>query len=568
MAVHTEAHTETRPQTASPPARSWPLRRDLTVALVGAAMTGLVAFLGMLWAYGSPQPSVLATPDEATNLLAARLVAERGVPAYLPPIDDPEDLLHIRVWYSNGEDARPAYPPFMYYTYGLAAKLGPIGEWLPFLVSSVGFAALAAAGALAIPRRPLLGVLLPFVAFPVGVWLTRPWMNLAFFYAVIAVAALCLVLWTRNRQYRFFAAAAVVIAVAGAARPDQLLYAYGGLYLLALLIEPRAWPRITATLFASGTAAVVMIAMLNWAVVGDPLQSGYEALSESGESARALDSLPGGLRAALYAIAPWGFDVGADFWRTLAKYWVLMASVSLLSALGMLGYAGLLRERGNRRLLLVALGALVLVFIASRYCAGCFGTEDPIVSVRHSVPRYMGMAYLLFGFAALLFVSRKPTRFATGAVVVLALSGTLVVASNLRVERSLASSLGEEAAELNHYLPEGTVVYAWSGDKLLWDEDGLVVATMPIGLKTPPLHKMDEPARTAPAASYDRVVRSVRATRAQGRPAAIAGMHTDHFDVLAARLREAGFRLVPVRQLANTSLVWEIPGSASAHALD
>ena len=568
MATQTETRVDFDWEPAATRTRSWPLDRDVTVAIGGATLTAVLGFLFMWWAYGSPQPAVFSTPDEAVNRLAAQLVTERGVPAYEPPIEDPENLIHMRFWFSNGEDARPAYPPFVYYAYGLAARVGPIGEWLPLIVASVGLGALAAAGALAAQRRPLLGVFLPFIAFPVGVWISRPWMNFSPFYSLVALTALCVVLWGRTSQFRYLATAAALTGVAGATRPDQLLFVFGGLYLLALAMQPGSWRSITVSLFVSGTGAVLVIALLNWAVVGDPLQSGYEELATETGATEARDRAPGRLTTLAYAIAPFGVSLGAEAWHMLAKYWLLMGTVSLLTALGLAGYAQALR-RNERTLLLVALGGLVLLFVLTRLCAGCFGadasfgTDAPFGTVRHSVPRYLGMAYLLFGFATLRLVSGSPRRVATGALVTLALTGMLLFAGNLLAEHFLAAAHSERAARTNRYLPEGTVLYTWVDDKIMWAEDSLTVATVPPDFKLVLPMNLDEAAPSVPPASYDQLIRSIQHSRRQGRPVAVSRLHPAHVEELVSRLRAVDLRVVPVRQLELTWLVWEIERQGS-----
>ena len=564
MAVGTRASSVAARTPAEVRASSrWPLPFDVTAAILGAILAATATFVLVVWAYGSPEREIFTTADEATDRLAAQLVTDTGAPVFQTPIDDPEGLLHIRFWYEEDGDVRPAYPPFAFYAYGLAARLGGIGEWLPLIVPSVGLAALAAAGALTLGgRQAPFGALFPLVLFPVSTWMTRAWMNFALFDAALAGIALCLVLWHRTSRFGFFAAVAALTAVAGATRPDQLLWLYGAVYLVALALERHSWRRITASMFVSGGVAVGVVLVLNWAVGGDPLQSGYEELADATASETSRDLLPGPLRTVAYALAPWGFDIGPNGLWQLAKYWLLMMPIGLLTLLGAVGYVWLLRDavhRQQRELLglLVALGVLTVLFSVSRLCPGCQGADSATAGIRDSIPRYLALAYMLAGFAALAYMRSHPSRLLRGTLVGLSLFGGLLFFMNLKVERDIAVWLNAETALAERYLPDGTIYYTWYGEKTLGELDGLYAASFPYEFLITRPGGLEEPAPAVPEAAYERLVQSVEASRAQGRPVALSGLHPEHFAEVARRLRADGFRLMPVREIDLTWLVWE-----------
>ena len=541
------------------------LRRPEGVAILAGAAFALLAVVGMLWPFGGDaQPEAFWNPDETVNRLAAARIAATGSPAVELPFADPEDLLHMRFWYSEGDEARPAYPPLAYYLHGAAMKLGPLGPWVPLLPAALGVGALAAVGALTLRRRPWLGALLPLAVFPLTYWLLRPWHSSGLAAAWIAVAALLLVLWSRSQRGPYFLAATACLAVAGAIRPDQLFYLFGALWFVALLVDRESWRRITLTLVVAGLGSLFLVALFNWAVVGDPLRSGYQAYAsqplplEQGDGAL-RNRLPFPLQEAAFALAPWGFRFDAGFAGSLLRYWVLLGPIALLTLLGLAGFAMLARSRPSVAGLFFALGALVAVYVASRYCTGCFGGTATWGSLEHSLLRYVAVVYLLFGVAALLLIERarwgRVQRWAAPLWVGLVLVGGFWLAVNVGAQRQFVADEQAELRAVSAALPEGTVVYMQYGGWALTLDPSLVAARVPPGFREERGAAEDAPAPVVPVAEYERLVSSILRARDAGHDVAVRAIDPEHAAILDAHLRSRGLRL---QALPDLHLAWMV----------
>ena len=550
------------------------LRRPEGVAVLAGAAFALLAVAGVLWPFeGDAQPEAFWNSDETVNRLAAGRIAATGSPALELPFADPADLLHMRFWYSEGDEARPAYPPLAYYLHGAGMKLGPLGPWLPLLPAALSVGALAAVGALTLRRRPWLGALLPLAVFPLTYWLMRPWHSTGLAAAWIAVAALLLVLWSRSHRGAYFLAASGCLAVAGAIRPDQLFYLFGALWFVGLLVDRESWRRITLTLLVAGLGSLFLVALLNWAVVGDPLRSGYQAYAaqplplEQSEGVL-RNRLPFPLQEAAFALAPWGFHFDAGFAGSLLRYWLLLGPIALLTVLGLAGFAMLARSRPSAAGLFFALGAVVAVYVASRYCPGCFGGSARWGSLEHSLVRYVAVVYLLFGVAALLLIerarSRRVQRWASPLWVGLVLVGGLWLAVNVGVQRQFVADEQAELRAVSAALPEGTVVYMQYGGWALTLDPSLVAARVPPGFAREPGAPTDAPPPVVPAAEYERLVSSILRARAAGHEVAVRAIDPENAAILDTHLGSRGLRL---QELPGLHLAWMV-GPLTAPAQD
>ena len=531
--------------------------RPEAVALAGGLVFAALAAAAMLWTWGgTPQPDVFTNPDETTNRLAAMLVAESGSPVLGQPFEDLEDLVHVRNWYSVDGQAKSAYPPLTYYVYGFGMRAGGGGEWLPVLVAAAGVGAVAAAGALTLARRPLLGVLLPLIAFPFTFWVMRPWHSSGLAYALLALATLAFTLWVRDRRPRYLLATTAFVAFAGATRPDQLLYMFGALYLGALAIDLGTWRRVTVTLMIGGAASLALIALFNWAVVGHPLEAGYQELAKqpfAGSVAR--DRFPTPLQELTYAIAPVGIPFSGQFAIHLVKNGLLLGPVALLTSAALFGCVRMLRTHRQPLLLLLLIG-LVALFVATRYCPNCFGADQAVANLGFSNPRYIASVYLLAGFAVLALLAsplrRWPHRAAVGTTLALAFAAAFVLTAHVWVEREVRGDLADDARIASSTLTAGTVVYARSGDLNLWSQPGLVSAHLPPEF---PVDPEASPPSSIPPAAFDRLAASMARAYSWGNPVAVMGIHPDHAAILESHLSPDGLRLARSHTLDFTWLV-------------
>jgi hypothetical protein len=527
------------------------------VAVLGAVVFGLLAALVSVQLYhGELEPDVFRSPDEAINRLAALQVAEHNSPTIDLPFEDPEDLVHMRYWYSDGATARPAYPPLTYYVYGMALKLGALGALLPWILSVVGVGSLAAAGALLSRQRPRLGLLFPLLAFPFTYWVLRPWHNIGFAYAFIAVSVLLIALWANSRRAGYLAGATACVAVAGAARADLLLYIFAALWLVALAVDGAAsWRRITLTLLVGGVASVGLFAALNWLVVGEPFRAGYQEYAAQGTIGfgDARDGLPFPLQELAYALAPWGISLNGSLAAMFAKYWVLLWPAALLVPVAALGYVQTLRDmRGLRiaTLAIVTLGVVLIAFTVSRHCEACFGSAEARPTLDHSELRYFAAVYLLAAVAALRVaraqLSIPIARAVTGSLVVIAGLAALWISAHAWASYQLIDTEITKTERDMAELAEGTVVYGWFLDKRLWNEPSLIVAHVPRPFSVYRFEAFDEPAVEVAEEHYQRLASSMIRAYESGHPVAVLDLHAEHAAQLHLRLREQGFGLVPL----------------------
>ena len=241
---------------------------------LAALIVTTVVTLHVIWA--GPIPDVFISPDESNNRVGAELVASAGSPVLNLPFEDNEDLVHPRFWVSSGSRAISPHPPMIFFLYGSALMTGPFGRWFPYVFAGIGIAALSLAGILISKRRPIEGALLPLLALPVTYWILRPWSSFSPYLTSVALAVVFFLLSARRSRRVFMVLFAFFLALAGALRPDQMLYLYAISFIAALIVLGRPWHKIAMLHLVSAVAAVFATAWLNWQVTGDPLMTGYQ----------------------------------------------------------------------------------------------------------------------------------------------------------------------------------------------------------------------------------------------------------------------------------------------------
>lgn len=444
--------------------------------------------IGLQAVWNGPVPRVFISPDESNNKLAAMRVAATGAPILRHPFEDEEDLLHPRLWTAQGSRAFSIHAPLVQYLYGGALALGRAGEWFPYILAGVGIAALSAGGIVIARSRPWAGALLPLLALPVGYWMLRPWMNFSVFLTFASLALLSFSCWARLRKESFLVPLGLFLALAGATRPDQMVYLLTFSFLAALLIGWRCW-RLSAFVHAlAGISAAGLSLVLNWLTTGHALQSGYQLAAQLRGPTAARDLAPVPLSILHYALAPTGLPAPEGLAHALDSYWFLMGPVWLLVPMG-LGLAALAVPQMSQRARVIGMLAVLVAagFWLSRFNPISYGMDRQTGALQHDFPRYTAMIYLLAGAAILAGIDRLrgfwPSVFALAAAV-LAVSGALHLYNgegpdSLVGQAEFRKHMEGFAGRLEESLPPQAVLYSLTLDRVLTG-NGPLVASVPL----------------------------------------------------------------------------------------
>ncbi|MEX1255182.1 MAG: hypothetical protein WEE64_12660 [Dehalococcoidia bacterium] len=450
-------------------------------AVLAGAVWFVLMFVGMLWLWRDPAPEVFSSPDEAMNRLAAEQIVKTGVPSVELPFDDPEDVAHLRLLVSTGDDAIPVLPPMTPYLYAGLLALPLVGGYLIMLLAAGGAGAFAASVALLGARRQWVSLLAPVAAFPALYWLLRPWINMSLFLTLVSGAFLCLVLWKHERRLPFLLAMGALLAVAAAVRPDYTAVTFLlALFFVLLEARPNEAPKAVAVLIGSGVLAVLLMFALNAAVSGDPLTFGYEISDQLGlrpGTTPGRQELPTPLAEIYYLFLPNGVpelgQVGTQLW----KYWFQMGPIALLTLSLPIALVLLAPQEAGRRLLYGGAIAFAFLFVVSRVDAGFFGAPFAEAQFHHSLPRYWSPVYLLAVVPlCVLAMSARSQAVWLGALLVLAvlavsgahlvyLSGGPESMTGLRARLQSSESYVDR---LDTFLPDDAMVYSAFLDKALW----------------------------------------------------------------------------------------------------
>ena len=268
---------------------------------------------------------------------------------------------------------------------------------------------------------------------------------------------------------------AFFLALAGALRPDQMLYLYALSSLAALMILGRPWLAIVRWHLVSAVAAVLVTAWLNWRVIGDPLMTGYQfAARQTGlDSIRDTVYLP--ISTVIYAVAPAGFPGFREIALATGQY-LFSLGPSWLLILAAAGLAPYVAPNTQRRTLYltVALLAVVILFASTRLAVARYGLEEPVGGLSHDLPRYTALAYLLLGIVVLLGLNsvHRFTRAAATASVILIVALGAVYLHSGDVPGSLKGQVGyreqmqELSDNLSRSIPDDSVLYSRTLDKI------------------------------------------------------------------------------------------------------
>ena len=236
---------------------------------------------------------------------------------------------------------------------------------------------------------------------------------------------------------------------------------------------------------------------------------------------------------------------------------MLVGPISLLTALGLAGYAMLARSRRTERALFIALGALVAAYVASRYCPGCFGAVSSWGSLERSLLRYLATAYLLFGVAALLLIERRPwrrlERWASPLWVALVLVGGLWLGFSVHVQRGFLAGESAQLQQVRAALPDGAVLYSQQGGWALALDPSIVVAQVPPDFRLDRRASFSDPPPSVPPEAYERLISSIVRAREFGRVVAVRSIHVENAAILDTQLRAQGLRL---EELTGLDLTW------------
>jgi hypothetical protein len=437
----------------------------------------IVALAGIVWSWQGQDPKYFSSPDEAMNRQAAGLVATTGAAQLELSDEDPEDLRFGRFWISVGDHAISSYPPVAYYLQGLLLLPPKAGALLIAALSALGIAAFAGAVALLAQKRTWVALIAPAAAFPGLYWLMRPWMNMSTFLVFVCCAFFCWAAWRRAHAKQWLFAAAAMVGVSAAVRPDYAPFVFA-LSLIALYAEERSGERKRAViaLALSAAFAVVINLVLNALTTGEPLTAAYEIVDER-RGGEIGGGLPGPLSKLGFLLLPYGVPSFSTITGQIDRYWLDMGPMVILS-LGSTVAVGLLMLQASRRQRF-ALGASVVVcalFVLTHLSDSVYGATQPTALLRHSVTRYWAPVYLLAA-VPLLMLATSRMREGTWVAALAALCALAVLGgreiyseqpeslSDLRAMQERQASMISQWDEL---LPDDAVVYSYNLDKMLW----------------------------------------------------------------------------------------------------
>ncbi len=505
-----------------------------------------LTFVGILWLWGGASPRVFNSPDEATTKYASELVADTGRPRFSLPAEDAEDLMHLRVWVSVGDEAVPVVAPMTFYLHAFLGAVPLVGAYLVPLLSAAGAGAFAAAVTVLGQRRPWVGLLVPAAAFPGLYWLLRPWMNMSLFIAFLSFALLVWAVWRRERGGALLGASGAFVALAVAVRPD-----YAAVTLLVALLLTLAEAKaaevktVAVTFISAGAMAVALILVFNAAVTGDPLTFGYEIQEKYGLRAGytpSRQSLPTPISELYFLFLPNGVPEIGEIARQVQKYWLQMWPIPLLTLSLPFALVMLLKDSGRRRMLYAGGILLALLFVITRVGPDFFGASLEEAEIHHSLPRYWAPVYLLAVIPIVLLAMRSqsdriwlPALF---LVAFLAISGAQHIYVSGGPEsmvglRYRLSSAQARLDEFKEFVPDDAIVYSSYLDKVLWS--GWDLGVFP-----------GRPDQGLSTAEMDRTVSSIRRAADTGRPVYLirrGQISDDDFHLIEGMLFNEGLAL-------------------------
>lgn len=458
-------------------ARTWSLTVPVP-AILGVAWFA-AALAGILWMWGGQDPRYFPSPDESVNRRAAQLVADYGRPDLVRGSLDPEDLRHGRTWISIDEKSIPAYPPLPYYVQAGLLKAPFAGALLVPALSALGIAALVAGLATLGGRRRWAAGFAPLIAFPALYWMMRPWMNMATLLSFASITFFCWAQWRRTGQDRWLLASTAMLSLTAAMRPDYALLVLAVGLLSTLAVSPRGeLKRIVLCLACAAVAAVGINLLLNAMTTGSPLKAAYEIWG-----ARRADAAPAsagfGITSKFGALLlPEGKPTLALLRDQFTRYGIQMGPIALVLVAQLALVPLLWRSSRPRIALIFALIAVVVLFMMSRVSADVFGGSNTDSVVRHSVPRYWTLAYLIAAIPPVLLIMRETDArlwISTAALCgVIALFGAREIYNgqpeSMLDIRSYETAWASQIDSWRREIPPDAVVYSARLDKVLWSE--------------------------------------------------------------------------------------------------
>ena len=472
--------------------------RSLAMGLLASGM--IFAVLVAIWK--DPGRTGFGSPDEALTQQAIRLMVDEGAPYLYPPFEDPEAVFVPRLWASVGDKAVPTHPPMTYLLYAALGDVTPFGQWVIFVIPSVGFGALLAGVSILLKGRWWLAPLLPGLIFPVTFRFLKPWENMALFVACASVAFLAFVLWRYTGRWLFLWMSWFIGTFAAIVRPDQSYVVLGLLALTTLAFSGLSikWHHALLVLVPAGISLLAFTLLGNLLVTGDAFSMPVFLLDLDQREPVFGQSLgfPVGFLVGL--LAPNGIPAFDVVVAQVEKYaWKLGPARMTVLAFGAIvvweAYrflravvAGTRHNRvrlGVTRYVATILGVALLGWYAvSRITLDVWGASAADPSIGHSIVRYWAVPIAATGIFALMWVGRQNSGLLRNlGIIYLGVASWFGVLYVYRGEArtSLADAVEiidayqEYASAMDADLPPKAIIYSRYTDKFLWDVRPLAV---------------------------------------------------------------------------------------------